>query len=461
MATEHDKTQDVRIASLEEAVKAQTEVLTQIRNYHMPWFQSLWQRQLRMRVFLPLVKVCAAVSIVTGAVKFLGWYLGEQKLDRMAERYAEVANRLYFEENNADVSLEFVDKALAIRPNNAEYRFKRAFMAGASLIRAYCGLTRPFTKTELDQVHRIYAEALSLGQLEPKRYEPFLLQAYVLTALKEYDRAEASALKALEMAPQNTFVHLSYAELLFRSRRFEDFERELAAASALDPQSKHVLFWQGVCAQNVHRDMTRARTFYEAALAVDPKFDQAWHNIGWTWLADRTNGLAQARSAMQNALKINPYNKEACYAMAKLSEFEDKHRVAKSWLDKAVNLDPNYLEALKWRGIVSAQLGNLPAALSDFDAALLLDPLDGDLYIRRATVFGDTGDPAAALADLELALEIDPASDRALAGKAKALLKLGKYEEALAAVDAAMSAARFRPERHAPLKEEILSKLKK
>ena len=130
MPTKHDKEQDKRIAANSEAIERLTEYMHQIRNFHMPWAESPFQTKLRKKFIRPILKISAGVTIGMSVFKGAGVYLERQKLHTMADRYAEVATRLYNDENNPEVALPFLEKAISIDSEQPEYLFTRAYMQG-------------------------------------------------------------------------------------------------------------------------------------------------------------------------------------------------------------------------------------------------------------------------------------------------------------------------------------------
>ena len=125
MPTKHDKEQDKRIAANSEAIERLTEYMHQIRNFHMPWAESPFQTKLRKKFIRPILKISAGVTIGMSVFKGAGVYLERQKLHTMADRYAEVATRLYNDENNPEVALPFLEKAISIDSEQPEYLFPR------------------------------------------------------------------------------------------------------------------------------------------------------------------------------------------------------------------------------------------------------------------------------------------------------------------------------------------------
>lgn len=410
--TEHDKIQDVRLDGLETAIRQQTKILADLRKFHMPWIDSEWQTKLRMKVVLPIVKFGAVLSVATALIKGVSWYITDMKVEEMANRYQQVAMRLFFEEHDSAVAIEFMDKAVALREKNTDYRFRRAFLAGTAIVRELAAVSRPLTREESDKAHRVLAEAVFLKSQEPTRFEPYLLEAQVQTALKNYDKAFAAFAKARELAGENLIVLLNYAECAFRAKKYELTDELLTAAETLRPDSRWVLLQRGEYEHVVHRDAAKARACYEKFIAADPSSARAWHDLGWTWIAPDSRDCAKAREAMRRALALQPNYKEAYFAMGMFYQFEGNMSAARTWFDGAVALDANYLEAIKWRGIVSGELEDWSASADDFAAALRLDPMNADLYARRAKVLRKKGDLVGARVEIDFALELAPENPR-------------------------------------------------
>ena len=490
-------TQDERIAANSEAIKGnaeairlQTEYLHEIRDYFIPGEAARFKRFAKY-VVTPLVKAIALVAFIGGMWDVIAWVLARHEIRTMADRYAQVAKEVYYSENNPDVAAQFLDKAIELQDGNADYRYLRAYMQGMATTRKFLNLDRPFTKAELDLAHTAYAEALFLQSLRPGRSEPYVLMAQIFAALKETDRAEEALSKALALDPGNSFVHLRLAQVRMDRKDADGAEASLAEALRLDPGSKWVWLWKGVFLRELKKDVAKARECYEKALAIDPKFDMAWYNIGWTWMDKSTKDYAKAREAFQKALGLNPDYKEACYAIGMSYGYEDNYPVAKVWMDKAVALDQTFLTAIKWRGIICGEMKDHAGAVKDFDKAILLDPKNADLYVRRAKMNECLGKADDALRDLRFALDINPGAKRtwmylgdvykaadnmnsaldcygkavsidagyddALARMATVLNALGRREEASAKIDAAISAAKFNKKRFLLQKADFLA----
>lgn len=495
---EHEEKQDARISANTEAIRAnaeairmQTEYLHEIRNHFIPEEEARFRRFAKY-VVTPLIKAIALVAFIGGLWDVIAWVMARYEVKVMADRYVSVAKDVYYNENNPEVAIPFLDKAIELRDGDAEYRFQRAYIEGMAATRLLLNLDRPFLKSELDRVHRAYAEARFLQELKPDRPEPYILQAQVLAALKEPERAESNLAHALQLDPASDFVHLRMAMLQLDRKDTDGAEKSLDRAIELNAKSKWAWLWKGILANDFRKDKAAARDCYEKALALDPRFDMALYNLGATWGYGKEKDYAKAREYMLKALKINPDYKEACYQIGMFYGYEDNYPVAKVWMDKAISIDGNFLTAYKWRGIINGEMKLYEDAVRDFNVAIQLDPMNADLYVRRARaneqldriddalrdlrfaydlkpdavrtllylgdVYAKVGKTSQAVDYYDRALEIQPKYDDAYAHKADVLSNLNQEEESLAAIGKAIEVTTYKPERFWLKKGVLLEK---
>ena len=482
MATQYDKEQDRRIAANADAIKKLVRYMREIRDHFEPIYGLAEKVPEKWTAFVIKLRTFAKLGVLAVLVfKLAGWYMNKRHLHTMAERYADVARQLYYSENNPEVALPFVDKAIEIEKESPEYIFFRAYIKGMSATRNLLNLGRPFSKEELDRAHQAYAEALFLQGLDAKRPEPYILQGQILAALKETARAKAAIEKAVEMAPKSDFAHIRLAMVLLDEKDVSGAEKSLDLALELNAKSKWAWLWKGVVAMDFKKDPEAARTCYDKALAIDQKFDMALYNKGWTFAIGKEKRYDLARAEMKKALAVNPGYKEACYAIGMFYGYEDNYPVAKVWMEKAIAMDAGFLLAHKWRGVICGEMAQYGEAIRSFDAAILLDPMNADLYVRRAKMSIALGKEEDALRDLLFASELEPAAKRtqlylgdvyakagnaekalscydkaiaadakyddAYARKATLCLQLKKADDALAAIDMAITVSAYKPER--------------
>jgi tetratricopeptide (TPR) repeat protein len=114
-----------------------------------------------------------------------------------------------------------------------------------------------------------------------------------------------------------------------------------------------------------------------------------------------------------------------------------EHQEAIAAYTKALELSPNDIEALKGRSRAYQELRDFENALKDIQPVAEQVKTDPYVFATRAFLFLETDQNEGALADAERAIELDPLSVNAYGFKAYALGRLGRLDEADAALEKA------------------------
>ncbi|MFJ3906440.1 tetratricopeptide repeat protein [Streptomyces sp. NPDC090025] len=124
---------------------------------------------------------------------------------------------------------------------------------------------------------------------EPESIGAWLTRTHVLLTLKEHERAEESARRAVALAPQLWATHYTLGTVLDRSVRTE---RKRAAyesartAVSLAPEESDAHFLVGLTAQRLGNHQVAERA-YETALRLDPQSSEAHNNLSLLHLRRR------------------------------------------------------------------------------------------------------------------------------------------------------------------------------
>jgi|GEM_PF-1617239 tetratricopeptide (TPR) repeat protein len=121
------------------------------------------------------------------------------------------------------------------------------------------------------------------------------------------------------------------------------------------------------------------------------------------------------------------------YAYINLFRYDE----AANSFKKALEIEPNNIEALKGRGLSLHMLKKYSEALEIFNKALEIDPDNDVLLYNRGSALCELGRYEEALKDLERALEIRENAGPWF-GKAAILFNMKRYEEALECIEKAL-----------------------
>jgi serine/threonine-protein kinase len=197
------------------------------------------------------------------------------------------------------------------------------------------------------------------------------------------------------------------------------------------------------------RSIARARECFEQAVALDANYAQAWAGLadayttsGYSGFAPGASVMPQALAAAQRALELDPnlaeaHNARACVALV----WERDYALAEREWKRAIELNPNYVQAQCWYGLFFLLwvAGRAEEAYRYLHAAHRIDPLSGYAHVILAYAEIVTKRHADAIAHGRRGIELDPNSYLAHWALLEALGQAGQYEEAAAVAEAALA----------------------
>ena len=142
-----------------------------------------------------------------------------------------------------------------------------------------------------------------------------------------------------------------------------------------------------------HRDNQQALELFARATEIDPGFARAhaglsfghFQNAFLQYGRDRTEDVNKAVHHAEHALLLDPLDPFANLNMGRSHWLTDEVDASLGWLDRAVQLNPNYAQALYSRAWAEMILGQSEQSLHDVEAALSRSPLDPLQYAMAAT----------------------------------------------------------------------------
>jgi tetratricopeptide (TPR) repeat protein len=193
-------------------------------------------------------------------------------------------------------------------------------------------------------------------------------------------------------------------------------------------EGNHLAHHNLAAALALRGDLPGARTHDEAAIRIRPGYVEARSSLGVT-LA-REGRLQDALAQHQEALRLAPASADVHFNLAVVLARLGRTAEAAERYAEAVRLNPALAAAHYNWGNLLASLGRFTEAEARFREAVRLEPANHDAVNNLGLAIGLRGGWAEAAEVLEQLVAHDPGHVRARVNLGRALLELGRPEEA-------------------------------
>jgi len=183
--------------------------------------------------------------------------------------------------------------------------------------------------------------------------------------------------------------------------------------------------------------LAQAQSAYEEILKLNPKHFHSLHLLGV--IACQTQRYALGVELISRAIRVNPGVAEAYNNRG--NALLDLKRLDEALINynKAVALEPGYAEAHSNRANALKDLKRFDEALASYDKALALNPAIPETHYNRGNALSDLKRLDEAVASYDRALALNPDYAEACYNRGNALLGLKRLDEALASYDRALA----------------------
>jgi len=269
--------------------------------------------------------------------------------------------------------------------------------------------------------------ARALAARDPRDADAQRLLQEILTAANRLPEAIDAARRVIGLAPRDAATHRRLADLLSRGGDLSAAVAMLEKSLEIEPGNPRALNNLGNLLTMLDRT-DEAIKVLTSAITLQPDYPAALVNLGIA--CARTGSLDQAIVHYQRALALKPRFPEASLNLANAYLRQNKPEAALTAFDAALCLAPTLPKAHAGRANALEALGRAGEAIDAFHEAIRLDPADQYAYLNGGRMMLKLGNGASALTAFEAVLALDANHLLAKEGRAKALVSLGRHEDA-------------------------------
>lgn len=197
-----------------------------------------------------------------------------------------------------DRSFQYINEALRIDP---KYRDAYILKGTNYLQLNKIPLAKSSYETAVQQDPKFYEAYVALGNLYQKEDNPICMEYYTTAA---------------SIAPKDLSVLYLEAYAYQYFGKSEEALQKYREMYIIDNSFAMAQFQQGFIKQFYQSDIDSAIIFYDRALLQEPKFVEAWHNLGICYEEKKDNG--KALQSYSKALKYDPNFEKSREAANKL-----------------------------------------------------------------------------------------------------------------------------------------------
>ncbi len=192
------------------------------------------------------------------------------------------------------------------------------------------------------------------------------------------------------------------------------------------------------------KEWSEAKIAYLNLLQFAPNDAEAHYKMAETLWAMQEYG--EALWQYKEASRLAPENMEWRMKLTQVLFAARDYDTALEQVSSVLEKDPKNIDALLLRGALKSVKGDNDGLIEDVDAALVMNPEHPDALALRAQALGRKGDIAGAEVALRKLVEVKPTAANHLS-VARFLAIIGKNDEALVELNAAIAAAETQEER--------------
>jgi tetratricopeptide (TPR) repeat protein len=293
---------------------------------------------------------------------------------------------------------------------------------------AYFSLHRwPDATSSINKVLEQLKEFADSPELKQMTAKAQTLRGEIAAAAQQPTEAEAAFRRALEFDAQHKRAHLGLAQVLLASNKITAAITAAKAAIAAGENSALIYSLLGH-AQWRSKLYDEALTNLTAALQREPNNAQALRDRAEVFLA--RSDVARAAADLQALLAVEK-STPTMFRLAALYRAAKQYDEATKLYQQVADAEPTNQEARAALAEILIESGQAENAIAQLEALIQADPKRADLRSQLATLLV-VRQPDKALEQYQAAAQLAPANPNHRIGAASALVKLRRFDEALA-----------------------------
>lgn len=269
--------------------------------------------------------------------------------------------------------------------------------------------------------------------------DPGILQSMVplFYSIENREFLEKTSGRLAELFPDDPEMQRHYAFILFGSQKFAEAESLMITIDEKGMANTDIYYYLGRMKQ-FNQELPAAEGYYNKAIALNDTLSDCWVNLALT--VDEQGRYEESLGIMQSAMEKVPGDTAGIMFFTSLIHSRnDNFGLARDGYSRLLESDPENIQVRFNLAAAYERLGDFDKAESHFKRILERAPDNALALNYLGYMYADSGiklDEAKEM--IEKALEIEPDNGAYLDSHAWVLYKLGRYDEAIDAMNSAI-----------------------
>ncbi len=304
-----------------------------------------------------------------------------------------------------DLALKYCErgsKSLAAKDYaQARSAYKIAIEWDSQLAIAHSGTAQVCYQIQ-DYEAALVAWNLAIG-CDPSQLDFYYQRALVHKVLKDYYQVLADCKRVLEQSPDHPSVRWLNAVALVKIENYQVALLSLNQHVDAYPQDPNGYCYRGICYERLER-LPQALADFDRAIALQSNQPVFHHARGRT--RQKLGDLPGALADFNLTIDLKPQS-------AVYDDRAEVHRCLGDGLaavhdcDRAIELNPRFINAYFRRGLTYTELGNLELALENYNRTIDLHPQHINAHIQRSWIYFRKQDYPRAKQDCQTVKAVD------------------------------------------------------
>ena len=195
--------------------------------------------------------------------------------------------------------------------------------------------------------------------------EVYALSAKVYFDMKEYEKAQDYALKAVDIDSSNSLSLIILGDCAYRNKNYDEAQKYYKKAAGKDSTFESQIKLARTYQQQ--NNIQKAKDIYSKILKVSSKIYEAYYQMA---LLEKDREITY----LKKAISINPNFKDGWLDLARTEINKDNFEKALSYLNIAKYIDDNDYRYYYYNGLVLKNKGLSAAANKSFEQCINLNP---------------------------------------------------------------------------------------